>query len=239
MESVKSSLRFPSASLYCFGIAFGVGVVGFWPSFFSKLPTTDAAHLLHGFSATLWMIVPILQSWLIYRRKYQRHRQLGWAALTVLAPILVISGLHMVQLMIVRYHTIHAIRLLKFAFLDIAALTLFVVFLGLAVMCIRRKDLDGHVRYMAATVLLAFEPILERVFVFFVPGVPGFAEAAYYSLMTLEVILVTLLFFEWRRGRVRVPFAIALGFFVAMHILMTPLATTQGFAVFADWFAAI
>jgi len=80
---------------------------------------------------------------------------------------------------------------------------------------------------------------LKRVFVFFVPGVPGFAEAAYYSLMTLEVILVTLLFFEWLRGRVRLPFAIALGFFVAMHILMTPVATTPGFAAFADWFAAI
>jgi hypothetical protein len=239
MESVISTSRLPRASLYYYAIALGVGVVGFWPSFFSKLPGTDAAHLLHGVSATLWLMVPILQSWLIYRRNYRRHRQLGWATVLVLAPILVISGLHMVQLMIVRYYTIHAIRLLKFAFLDIAALALFVVFLNLAVMCARRKDLDGHVRYMAGTVLLAFEPILERVFVFFVPGVPGFAEAAYCSLMTLEAILAVLLYFEWRRGRIRLPFALALAFFVAMHILMTPVATSPTFAAFASWFASV
>ena len=239
MESVRSSSRLTRAPLYYFAVALGIGFVGFWPSFFSKLPGTDLAHLLHGFSATLWMMVPILQSWLIYRRSYRHHRQLGWVTVLVLAPILVISGLHMVQLMIVRYHTTHAIRLLKFAFLDIAALLLFVVFLGLAVMCARRKDLDGHIRYMAATVLLAFEPILERVFVNFVPGVPGFAEAAYYSLITLELIVAVLLYFEWRRGRFRLPFSIVLVFFIAMHILMTPIAMSPRFAAFADWFASV
>jgi hypothetical protein len=92
---------------------------------------------------------------------------------------------------------------------------------------------------MAGTVLLGLEPILERVFVYFVPGVPGFAEAAYYSLMTLEAALVVMLYLEWRRGRIRLPLTIALGFFVTMHVLMRPVATTRAFAAFADWFAAI
>jgi len=64
---------------------------------------------------------PILQSGLISRHKFQPHRRLGWVTLLILAPLLVISGLHMVQLMIVRYEQTHAIRLLKFAFLDRAA----------------------------------------------------------------------------------------------------------------------
>ena len=118
---------------FYFVIALFIAVGGFWPSFFSKLTTTDRAHLIHGFSATLWMIVPIVQSWLISRRKFKLHRQLGWVTLSVLAPILVVSGLHMVQLMVLRYEQTHAIRLLKFTFLDLCAMTLFVTFLVLAI----------------------------------------------------------------------------------------------------------
>jgi hypothetical protein len=224
---------------FYFSIAFLVAVFGFWPSFFSKLSSTDSAHLVHGVTATLWMSMPILQSWLITRKKFTLHRRLGWVSLLILAPILVVSGLHMVQLMIVRYQQTQAVRLLKFAFLDLSALTLFVVFLCLAVWRIRRNDVDGHARYMAGTVLFALEPALERVFVFYIPGVSGFASALYFALITMEVILATLLFFEWRRKRVRLPFAMALGFFVAMHILMTPVATSNVFANFANWFARI
>jgi hypothetical protein len=224
---------------FYFSIAFLVAVVGFWPSFFSKLSTTDAAHLVHGATATLWMTIPIIQSWLITQQKFTLHRRLGWVSLVVLAPALVVSGLHMVQLMIVGYQQTHAIRLLKFTFLDISAMMLFATFLCLAVWRIRRNDMDGHARYMAGTVLFALEPALERVFVFYIPGVSGFASALYFALITMEVILVTLLFFEWRRKRVRLPFAMALGFFIAMHILMTPVATSAAFSEFANWFAKI
>ena len=224
---------------FYFAIAFLIAVGGFWPSFFSKLGSTDKAHLIHGVTATLWMTTPILQSWLITRRKFKLHRQIGWIALMVLAPLLVVSGLHMVQLMIFRYEQTHAIRLLKFTFLDICAIVLFVVFLVLAVLHVRRGDTDAHTRYMAGTVLFALEPALERVFVFYVPGVSGFASALYFALISMEVILVILLFFEWRRNKVRAPFVIALGFFIAMHVLLTPIANSAAFANFAQWFARI
>jgi hypothetical protein len=141
--------------------------------------------------------------------------------------------------MIVRYDKIHAIRLLKFTFLDLSAIIFFVLFLGLAILSIRRKDLDGHIRYMAGTVLFALEPALERVFVFFVPGVPGFAEALYYALATMEVILGALIYMEWRRSRVRPPFVIALGFFILMQVSMTPVASSPKFVAFAHWFASV
>jgi hypothetical protein len=224
---------------FYFSIAFVVAVVGFWPSFFSKLSSTDAAHLIHGASATLWMIVPILQSWLISRGRFQLHRRLGWVTLVFLAPILVVSGLHMVQLMVIRYEQTQAIRLLKFTFLDLCAMALFVTFLVLAVLAIRRNDSDLHARYMAGTVLFALEPALERVFVFYVPGVPGFASALYFALITMEAILVVLLFFEWRRHKIRSPFVLARCFFIAMHVLLTPVATSTAFAGFARWFARV
>ena len=167
------------------------------------------------------------------------HRRLGWVTLVILAPMLVVSGLHMVQLMVFGFERTQAIMLLKFAFLDICAMTLFVAFLVLAVIHIRRNDADAHARYMAGTVLFALEPALERVFVFYVPRVSGFASALYFALFTMEAIFTALLFFEWRRRRVRLPFVMALFFFIAMHILLTPVANSVAFANFAKWFARI
>lgn len=224
---------------FYFAIAFLVAIGGFWPSFFTKLRTTDVAHMIHGVTATCWMTIPILQSWLIARQKFTLHRRLGWVTLLVLAPLLVISGLHMVQLMIFRYEQTQALRLLKFTFLDLCAITLFVVFLVLAIVRIRKNDTDGHARYMAGTVLFALEPALERVFVFYVPGVSGFASALYYALITMEVILAALIFLEWRRKKIRLPFVLALAFFVIMHITLTPVANSSAFANFAKWFARI
>lgn len=224
---------------FYFAIAFLIAVGGFWPSFFSKLSSTDSAHLIHGITATLWMTVPILQSWLISQKRFKLHRRLGWLTLAILAPTLVVSGLHMVQLMVLRYERTQAIRLLKFTFLDICAMTLFVTFLVLAVLSIRHNDRDAHVRYMAGTVLFALEPALERIFVFYVPGVSGFASALYFALITMEAILAVLLFFEWRRQKIRLPFVMALAFFAAMHVCLTPIANSPRFAEFAKWFARI
>jgi hypothetical protein len=243
-QSVRAAAVSPKPRLilqphFYFAIALLVAVGGFWPSFFSKLPSTDTAHLIHGVTATLWMTIPILQSWLISRRKFNLHRQLGWGALLIVAPILVVSGLHMVQLMVLGFEQTHAIRLLKFTFLDICAMALFVTFLALAVLRIRRNDTDGHARYMAGTVLFALEPALERVFVFYVPGVSGFASALYFALITMEVILAVLLFLDWRRHEFKLPFIMALGFFVAMHVFLTPVANSPRFAEFAKWFARI
>ena len=92
---------------------------------------------------------------------------------------------------------------------------------------------------MAGTVLFALEPALERVFVFYVPGVSEFASALYFALISMQVIHAVLLFFEWRRQRVRLPFAMALGFFLAMHVFLTPIAHSARFAQFAEWFARI
>ena len=43
---------------------------------------------------------------------------------------------------------------------------------------------------MAGTVLFALEPALERVFVFYVPGVSGFASALYFALISMQEFML-------------------------------------------------
>ena len=221
---------------FYFTIALLIAVVGFWPSFFSKIGSTDVAHLIHGFSATAWMAIPILQAWLISCRRYRQHKQVGRAAL-LLVPVVFVSGMYMIQLMIRGAQENQELLILKLAFLDIAVMILFVVFVALAIWSIRNNDMESHARYLAASVLFALEPALERVFASYVPGVANFEQALYLSLISMEVIVAILLFVEWRLGRVRPPFVITLLFFTAIHILATPVAKSVAFKEFANWFA--
>src|SRR5688572_24512048 len=68
-----------------FSLALGLTVAGFWPSFFAVLPTAKLPHLVHGWSATLWMLLPLLQAWLIHTRRRKAHRWIGWASLPLAA----------------------------------------------------------------------------------------------------------------------------------------------------------
>jgi uncharacterized membrane protein len=224
---------------FYFALALAVSVIAFWPQLFSQLATIDAAHLLHGLTATAWMAIPVIQAWLATNRHFAAHRYLGRVWLLV-APVVLISGLHMIQLMILEYIHTHEAYLLKFAFLDFAGIVFFVAFLVLAVKSIRKGQVGTHARYMACTMLIALEPAIERVFRFYVPGFDGFEEVLYPALITMEVTVVGLLIADWRRGKPISPaYVAALALFVTVHTFATPVADSSAFQHFATWFALL
>jgi hypothetical protein len=67
--------------------------------------------------------------------------------------------------------------------------------------------------------------------------VRDFDAALYASLVFLEVTLAVIIVLEWRSGRVRWPMPVLLGYYLVMHATMTPLATSESFQSFSDWFA--
>jgi hypothetical protein len=78
MSSTLSSppAFYQRAWLY-FLLAMAVIIAGFVPSFFTKLPTTDAWHHLHGMTATAWLTLLVVQPLLYSRGKMALHRKLG------------------------------------------------------------------------------------------------------------------------------------------------------------------
>jgi hypothetical protein len=242
MKARASTIGFYRDAYLYFAMAFVVTLAGFWPSFFTRLGRTDAAHMIHGTSATLWMAVPVVQAWLIGHRQLKWHRRLGKASL-LLAPVLVASGLHMVQIMLLKAFRndpglSQALRL-RFAFLDISAMAFFVLVLLLALRAIYRKDVRAHAQYMACTVLIALEPAVERFLLFWVPGIGDFGAALNVSLFTMEAIVAGLLYVEWRSGRLRPGYVMTFVFFVAVHLLLEPVSGSKSFQSFAHWFAAL
>ena len=240
MASATSSHRLVQSAGHpwiWFTVALVLTVTGFWPTFFGQLASQTTAHLIHGFTATAWMVAATGQAWLAKRRGYALHRRVGrW--LLLLPPIIVLSGLHVVQIMLRRnLEQLDLVRF-KFAFLDVGVLALFILFVILAVVSARRRQIAVHAKWMACTAILALEPALERFYIMVIPIVSNFDHALYLSLGTVEALLVVLILREWRARRVWAPYPVLLCFFVTVHALATPVANSSTFQTIAMRLAA-
>ncbi len=218
-----------------FAIALALAVVGFWPSFFAKLPDTPLPHHIHGWSATAWMVLPLVQYALVRNKRRVLHRRLGYASVG-LAAIVAASGVYVVRMM--AYANITSFRLasVKFVWLDLTGIALFCVFVVVALSAARRRDIRLHVTALVASAFIPLEAALERVFVNLLPSlVPDFNAGLYGALLSLEVACAAIIAVEWRSGRVRWPMPTLLGYYLFMHVTMTPLATSEGFQNFSNW----
>lgn len=222
-----------------FVVAFGLAFIGFWPSFFSALSTTKAPHLIHGFSATAWMLLPILQAWMIKTRRRAWHRTIGWASLA-LAPVVVLSALRILQLFALRNVADFQVRRFKFEFLDMTGIFLFCVFLALAIQAARKRDFPLHLRLIACTALIPLEAAVERLLVNSVPcWVPNFEVALQGALIFMELTLVVIIAGELFWRRLRWPFPFLLAYYVVMHVTVSPVANSPAFQTFTMNFARL
>jgi hypothetical protein len=210
-----------------FTAIFVITFLSFWPSFFSAIVNVETHIIIHGISATAWMLLTIIQAWLIKSRRRKNHRTVGYASLA-LAAILVLSGMQVLQTMILREEA--ASLAIKFFYLDLTGLLLFCIFLGLAIQAARRRDIPLHLRLITCTAIIPLEAVLERTYLYGMPAlVPDFEVALLASNVTLIVLTAALVAGEWWYGRLRWPFAVLFAYYVVM------ILTTEVVAG-AEWF---
>ena len=214
MNTDQHQILYPRAWIY-FGLAFLVTIAGFFPSYFSRLGETSAAHHFHGITATLWMLILVLQPLLYRFGKLHWHRIIGRTTL-LLVPMLVVGGLIMVHMMLnsERYPPNLPEQL---AFIDFFVITQFVAFYILALQNVH--DTQLHARYMAATIFGPLIPALTR-FLFVFPWISSFSMSLHISYLLVEFVILILIFHDYRQGKVRLPYKLALGLMVTQHVMM-------------------
>jgi hypothetical protein len=209
--------------------ALAITVAGFWPSFFGILGQVTRSDLLHGWSATGWLTLTVVQALLIGVRRPRLHRILGYASLA-LALLVVVTGFGVVQNQTLR--NLEEMRLYRYMFnvSNVTQLAAFSVFLGLGVMAARRRAITHHLRFMMGTSLIVLPPPFERLWTNLAPAlVPDYDAAFYASILTVEVILAVLIIAEWRTGKVHPQFPTIFILFAVIMAVARPLAAT-------DWF---
>lgn len=208
-------------------------VFAFSPSYFQKLKVTDSAHHFHGITASLWMLLLIIQP-LLYRNDLMKgHRMIGRLSL-LLVPLIVISALNMVYIMMVRKVDYPPNVPYQLAYIDFFTLLLFILFYVLAVA--NRKDIQYHARYMVCTVMGPLIPALTRL-LFIFPFVKSFNMSLNISYIIIEVVLLLLLIDDKRRGMVRLPYILALVLFAIQHLTMNYASEWEWWRSLMDKFA--
>lgn len=222
-----------------FVAAFLIAVAGFWPSFFAKLAETPLPHHIHGWSATAWMLLPLVQFALIRGQRRELHRRLGYVSLA-LTVLVAISGVYVVQMMAAHNRTRFNLINVKFVWLDLTGLALFAVLVVAAILAARRRDMRLHVMALVGTAFIPLEAALERLCVNHAPGIaPDFDAALYAALITLESACVLAIVVEWKSGRIRWPMPLLLSYYLLMHLSATPIAQSPRFQAFSSWVGAI
>ena len=223
-----------------FAAIFVLTFISFWPSFFSAVVNIETHIIIHGISAISWMLLAVVQAWLIKSRWRKYHRTLGYASL-VLAAILVLSGLQVLQTMLLKDYSVDGsdpLLAIKYLYADITALFLFCIFLWWAIKAARQRDLSLHMRLMACTAIIPLEAALERTYIYVTPSlVPNLNIAFYTSVITLIVLMATLIGIEQWRKKSRWPYAALLAYYVLMLLTVDMITQTEWFYSFANFYA--
>lgn len=217
-----------------FALAFGVTAAGFYPSYFSRLTETGAAHHFHGITATLWMLTLVVQPLLYRYNKMKWHRLIGKTTF-LLVPMIVMGGLIMVSYMLndERYPGFLAYQL---AYIDFFVISTFLLFYILAIKNVHNTHY--HARYMACTVFGILIPALARL-LRIVPGITTFSQTLHISFALVEITILLLILDDKRKGKIRLPYVLALFLMVVQHLTMHVAAEWEWWRWLMDLYAGI
>jgi hypothetical protein len=229
----KKRPAFYSKSPWYFALALLIIFIGFYKSYFTQLKQTDISHHIHGSAALLWMLLLIVQPLLISKNGIKWHRWLGWASV-VLVPVIILSGMKMVQVMIQIRASYPPKVPYQLAFIDLFSLVQFAVFFVLAI--VTRKKMQLHARYMAATVFLFLMPGLGRALLF-IPGLNSFGKVVNVGLLLTEITLLILIADDNHKGKIRLPYVLALVLFAIQHIGFNYIYDFASWLNFMNWYA--
>lgn len=233
--SVRAQPLYPRAVFY-FLLLLATAIAGFWGSYFTRLAQNDLVRHVHAATAFAWVLLLIVQAWLMRRRSMASHRLLGRASLA-LAPLFVVSGLFMVQQMLAHPSPFAQAFGTQLTFIDLTTLAWFAIAYLLALR--HRRETPLHARYMASTALLVLPPALARVLGTQVPGVTSFETAFHGAYFITEALILALLVQDRNGGRVRLPFAQLLALTVLQQIAFVILPGVPAWTKVCAWLAAL
>ena len=218
-------------------LAIAVTLIGFWRTFFAILPDVDLIHHLHGWTATGWLVLVLVQAKLIRSRNFKLHRALGWSSL-VLFTLLLVSAWRMLAIMLAGHsHVPVPYDFAKlFALSDVTAMPLMIIAYGAAIAL--RKDRHVHSRLIVVTLLAGLLPAIARMFNLIWTGAEGLIFAMHPSYQFVLAVLAVAIFADWRKQRLRWPFPFAFAWFTVAYATYFPSWHSEWFDAVAKGIAA-
>jgi hypothetical protein len=198
---------------YPFFFLLALVIFGFFKTYFGQFPhfdehTTVIVHF-HVFFLVLWILLLIIQPILIRQNKYAAHRFIGRFTY-VLVPLIILSFIGMMNKQIHETSPKNITEALNGIYLPLTDTFLFSTFYILAI--VNKRNIARHMRYIIMTGLVFIDASLIRSLAIWFHV--DFFYAALVSISFVDLILITLIFFDRINGRPYKPFLISLILFV-------------------------
>lgn len=184
---------------------------GFYKTYFVQFPgfekITDYTIHIHAFIASVWVLILIVQPFLIANKKLAWHKIVGKVSYFIF-PLLVLSFLPG----IIKTYNAGVYKNMFFPVADCIVLTLFYV---LAVY--HKKKSSKHMRYMVTSSLMLLGPTVGRI----LPNLLGFSEIATQNgqYACIIFILSVLVFYDSKNKKKYQPYLTAIAVF-SIHQLV-------------------
>jgi hypothetical protein len=170
-------------------------------------------HHFHGAMMMIWLVMLIVQPFLIKYGKYKTHRTLGKLGY-VFAPLVLYSSFALVKMLYYRDIATMPENIVFAKMQQVIPTLLFGLFFTLAM--INRHKPNVHARYMIGTALLTISPGLSRALII-LGGIP-FPIAIHISYSVVDILALLLLFHDFRKGVNIKPALTIVLFFVIKHV---------------------
>lgn len=223
-------------AVYWFVLLLIIIVAGFWPSYFAQLGGAGLHHHLHAVPMLAWVLLLIVQAWLIRSRRRPLHRKLGRFSL-VLAPLVFVAGIHVVGVDIAKRDLPYGTHDLGIFWFGLFLAFAYVLFYVLAIR--HRRNLPLHQRWMAATALVFLIPGLGRL-----SGnlgqatglpTPDFGQTLWVPLIFSLILILR----EWRAGHIYNPWPVFAVLWTINIWAFNEIYRLDFFRSFAHWMASL
>jgi hypothetical protein len=224
--------------------AFGLGMLlAFWPSYYSRLDQQPTFHPhAHGLTMTAWIVLLLMQAWLIRTGHRATHRTLGKLSYG-LVPLMVMTTLNFIHFRVRDVDDLGAFGL-YFLSLIVNALVAFLVLYGLAMY--HRRDRGVHARYMLCTIFPLFTPVTDRLIgrhlpslVPLVPRIDGSPILPVAGFLLADLLLIGLAVWDWRTNKRADVFPVALVVLLLYHVSVLTVYRVGAWQAFGAWFVGL
>lgn len=235
MSTTPRAIYFARSAPYFAGLL-ALALVAFWPTYLSKLFDIATPYIhLHAVTATMWLLMLVVQPLAISAGRFRLHRIIG-AASYVLAPcfiaIVVLLAHGRIQGVPEQAYPVAGYVL----YVQLALATLFTLPYALGILT--RRVVSLHARFMVCTALPMIDPVVVR-FLLWWSATPTW-NYQWLTFGLTDLVLVLLIWLERHRPAGRVVFPSMLAVFVLVQApAVFGLIQVPMWQAFARWFAAL
>lgn len=212
-----------------------VALVAFWPNYLSQVWGQTGYTHMHALTATLWILLLIIQPMMIRARRFDLHRRIARASFFI-APLVLLS------VVLLAHSKLQGLEGQRYAiqtyilYLQVSLAALFTVSYAMAL--VKRRDMPVHARFMVCTALTLIDPVVVRLMLWVAP-VPAW-NYQWLTFALTDVIFLALIWFERHATRGRWVFPVMLFLFVLLQIpALFGLTESAPWQAFARWFASL